>query len=94
MSDSHRQRQPSAADVTPEGIFHQRRAVMKALGIAAASLSLPLSAQADVLDWLTGGKKKIDSTVAHAAHLHTANQCTSVTHADARGQGYRLQQLL
>lgn len=58
MSDSHRQRQPSAADVTPEGIFHQRRAVMKALGIAAASLSLPHSAQADVLDWLTGGSKK------------------------------------
>lgn len=58
MSDSHRQRQPSAADVTPEGIFHQRRAVMKALGIAAASLSLPHSAQADVLDWLTGGGKK------------------------------------
>lgn len=58
MSDSHRQRQPSAADVTPDGIFHQRRAVMKELGIAAASLSLPLSAQADVLDWLTGGGKK------------------------------------
>lgn len=91
MSDSHRQRQPSAADVTPEGIFHQRRAVMKALGIAAASLSLPLSAQADVLDWLTGGgKKKTDSTATHAAQLHTGIQCASVTHADARGQGYRL----
>lgn len=58
MSDSRRQRQPSAADITPEGIFHQRRTVMKALGIATATLSLPLSAQADVLDWITGGKKK------------------------------------
>ncbi|MGL9735844.1 MAG: hypothetical protein ACR5LF_10180 [Symbiopectobacterium sp.] len=90
MYDSHRQRQPSAADVTSEEIFHQRRTVMKALNITAASLSLPLSAQADVLDWLTGGKKKADSTATHAAHLHTGIQCASVTHADARGQGYRL----
>lgn len=35
---------------------------MKALSIAAASLSLPLSARADVLDWLTGGSKKKPTT--------------------------------
>lgn len=70
MFDSHRQRQPSAADVTPEGIFHQRRAVMKALGIAAASLSLPLSAQADVLDWLTGGKKNRRHRRPHPSASH------------------------
>ena len=40
------------ADVTDESAFFmQRRQVLKALGISAAALSLPLSAQADLLSW-------------------------------------------
>ncbi|MGL9733356.1 MAG: hypothetical protein ACR5LD_00825 [Symbiopectobacterium sp.] len=38
--------------------FHQRCTVIKALGITAVPLSLSLIAQADVLDWLTGGKSR------------------------------------
>jgi len=44
------------ADVTPEQVFFQRRKVLKALGITAASLSLPLSARADLLSWFHGDK--------------------------------------
>lgn len=45
------------ADVTPESLFYQRRRVLKALGISAAALSLPFSAQADLLAWFKGGDK-------------------------------------
>lgn len=40
--------------VTPEEIFHQRRKVLQALGITAAALTLPMSAQAELLSWLKG----------------------------------------
>lgn len=50
-------RKLTEADVTPEAIFHQRRHVLKALGVTAAALSLPLSAQADLLAWLKGGDR-------------------------------------
>ncbi|QTF10310.1 protein-methionine-sulfoxide reductase catalytic subunit MsrP [Brenneria izadpanahii] len=50
-------RKLTEADVTPEAIFHQRRRVLKALGVTAATLSLPLSAQADLLAWFTGGNR-------------------------------------
>jgi methionine sulfoxide reductase catalytic subunit len=42
------------AEVTPESVFHQRRSVLKALGITAASLALPHAAQADLLSWFKG----------------------------------------
>lgn len=42
------------AEVTPESVFHQRRSVLKALGITAASLVLPHAAQADLLSWFKG----------------------------------------
>jgi sulfoxide reductase catalytic subunit YedY len=41
-------------DVTPESLFYQRRKVLQALGITAASLALPAAAQADVLSWFKG----------------------------------------
>nr|WP_113865389.1 protein-methionine-sulfoxide reductase catalytic subunit MsrP [Brenneria salicis]NMN93165.1 sulfoxide reductase catalytic subunit YedY [Brenneria salicis ATCC 15712 = DSM 30166]RBP65247.1 sulfoxide reductase catalytic subunit YedY [Brenneria salicis ATCC 15712 = DSM 30166]RLM31741.1 mononuclear molybdenum enzyme YedY [Brenneria salicis ATCC 15712 = DSM 30166] len=50
-------RKLTEADVTPESVFHSRRRVLKALGITAASLSLPLSAQADLLAWLKGNDR-------------------------------------
>ncbi|TKI06872.1 protein-methionine-sulfoxide reductase catalytic subunit MsrP [Martelella alba] len=40
------------ADVTAEDAFFQRRKVLKALGIAAAALSVPSQAQADLASWL------------------------------------------
>jgi sulfoxide reductase catalytic subunit YedY len=42
------------AEVTPESVFHQRRSVLKALGITAASLALPHATQADLLSWFKG----------------------------------------
>lgn len=46
------------ADVTDESAFFmQRRQVLKALGISAAALSLPLSAQADLLSWFKGNDR-------------------------------------
>lgn len=42
-------RKLTEADVTPESIFYQRRKVLQALGITAATLALPTSAQADLL---------------------------------------------
>ncbi|WP_199635692.1 protein-methionine-sulfoxide reductase catalytic subunit MsrP [Serratia sp. PAMC26656] len=45
------------ADVTPETVFYQRRKVLQALGITAASLALPLNAQADVLSWFKGNDR-------------------------------------
>jgi sulfoxide reductase catalytic subunit YedY len=45
------------ADVTPESVFHQRRKVLQALGITAASLALPLNAQADLLSWFKGNDR-------------------------------------
>lgn len=44
----------SESDVTPESVFQQRRSVLKALGITAASLALPYAAQADLLAWFKG----------------------------------------
>ncbi|AVJ19500.1 protein-methionine-sulfoxide reductase catalytic subunit MsrP [Serratia rhizosphaerae] len=49
--------QLTEADVTPESVFHQRRKVLQALGIGAASLALPLSAQADLLSWFKGNDR-------------------------------------
>ncbi len=45
------------ADVTPESVFHQRRKVLQALGITAASLALPTGAQADLLSWFKGNDR-------------------------------------
>jgi sulfoxide reductase catalytic subunit YedY len=46
------------ADVTDESAFFmQRRQVLKALGISAAALSSPLSAQADLLSWFKGNDR-------------------------------------
>ncbi|KLE37021.1 TMAO/DMSO reductase [Serratia sp. TEL] len=46
------------ADVTAESAFFmQRRQVLQALGISAAALSLPLSAQADLLSWFKGNDR-------------------------------------
>ncbi|WJV54202.1 protein-methionine-sulfoxide reductase catalytic subunit MsrP [Pectobacteriaceae bacterium CE90] len=50
----HKHRKLTEADVTPESLFLQRRTVLKALGITAATLSLPLSAKADLLSWFKG----------------------------------------
>ncbi|MCG8710343.1 protein-methionine-sulfoxide reductase catalytic subunit MsrP [Brenneria sp. 4F2] len=52
-------RRLTEADVTPETLFHQRRRVLKALGITAATLSLPLSARADLLAWFKGADRPI-----------------------------------
>lgn len=46
------------ADVTDESAFFmQRRQVLKALGISAAALSFPLSAQANLLSWFKGNDR-------------------------------------
>lgn len=46
------------ADVTAESAFFMhRRQVLKALGIGAATLSLPISAQADLLSWFKGNDR-------------------------------------
>mgnify|MGYP000019520432 CR=1 FL=1 len=46
------------ADVTDESAFFmQRRQVLKVLGISAAALSLPHSAQADLLSWFKGNDR-------------------------------------
>lgn len=50
------------SDVTPEDIFFQRRKVLRALGIASASLALPLPVKADVLSWLKGKKTAPEPT--------------------------------
>ena len=46
------------ADVTPESVFMlKRRQVLKALGISAAALSLPRTAEADILSWFKGNDR-------------------------------------
>ncbi|SUH20580.1 reductase [Salmonella enterica subsp. enterica] len=46
------------ADVTAESAFFmQRRQVLKALGISAAALSLPSTAQADLFSWFKGNDR-------------------------------------
>ncbi|HCL6628712.1 TPA: protein-methionine-sulfoxide reductase catalytic subunit MsrP [Citrobacter amalonaticus] len=46
------------ADVTAESAFFMhRRQVLKALGIGAATLSLPMAAQADLLSWFKGNDR-------------------------------------
>lgn len=46
------------ADVTPESVFMlKRRQVLKALGISAAALSLPQTANADILSWFKGNDR-------------------------------------
>ena len=46
------------ADVTAESAFFMQRCqVLQALGISAAALSLPLSAQADLLSWFKGNDR-------------------------------------
>lgn len=47
-------RKLTEADVTPEDIFQDRRKVLQALGISAAALAIPASAQADILSWFKG----------------------------------------
>ncbi len=39
------------ADITPEALFHERRTLLKTLGISAAALTLSPSAHADLLSW-------------------------------------------
>lgn len=43
--------------VTPENLFHQRRRVLQALGISAATLALSTSARADLFSWLKNSDK-------------------------------------
>jgi sulfoxide reductase catalytic subunit YedY len=50
----NKQRKLTEADVTPETVFYQRRKVLQALGITAASLALPTHARADLLSWFKG----------------------------------------
>lgn len=46
------------ADVTPESVFMmKRRQVLKALGISAATLSLPQTANANILSWFKGNDR-------------------------------------
>ncbi len=46
------------ADVTPESVFMlKRRQVLKALGISAAALSIPQTANADILSWFKGNDR-------------------------------------
>lgn len=46
------------ADVTPESVFLlKRRQILKALGIGAATLSLPHTARADILSWFKGNDR-------------------------------------
>ncbi|WET15773.1 protein-methionine-sulfoxide reductase catalytic subunit MsrP [Yersinia intermedia] len=54
---STKPRKLTEADVTPESIFYQRRKVLQALGITAATLALPTSAQADLLAWFKGNDR-------------------------------------
>ncbi|WP_033570476.1 protein-methionine-sulfoxide reductase catalytic subunit MsrP [Dickeya undicola] len=49
-----RHRKLTDADVTPESLFHQRRTVLKALGLTAATLSLSSGVRADLLNWFQG----------------------------------------
>ncbi|GBU12656.1 reductase [Enterobacterales bacterium] len=50
-------RKLTEADITPESIFHDRRKVLQALGISAAALALPQSANADLLSWFKGNDR-------------------------------------
>lgn len=54
---STKPRKLTEADVTPESIFYKRRKVLQALGITAATLALPTSAQADLLAWFKGNDR-------------------------------------
>jgi sulfoxide reductase catalytic subunit YedY len=45
------------ADVTPESIFYDRRKVLQALGLGAASLAFPGTSQADLLSWFKGNDR-------------------------------------
>lgn len=47
------------SSVTPEEIFYQRRKVLQALGLTAAALTLPISAQAELFSWLKGSEKPV-----------------------------------
>ena len=50
-------RKLTESDVTPESLFMMdRRRIMQALGISAASLALPAAARADILSWLKGSE--------------------------------------
>ncbi|PWC13076.1 protein-methionine-sulfoxide reductase catalytic subunit MsrP [Brenneria roseae subsp. americana] len=53
----HKHRKLTEADVTPESVFHDRRRLLKTLGITAAALSLPLTAKADLFAWFKGNDR-------------------------------------
>lgn len=66
------------ADVTAEAVFFQRRKVLKALGITAATVSLSPSARADLLSFFSRDKavaappaKPLDFSRPAAWHLET-----------------------
>lgn len=65
------------ADVTAEDVFFQRRKVLKALGITAATVSLSPSARADLLSFFSRDKameppaKPLDFSRPAAWHLET-----------------------
>jgi len=45
-------------DITPESVFNtRRRTLLKTLGLSAAALTLPGTAQADVLSWFKGNDR-------------------------------------
>lgn len=48
-------------DVTPEDLFYQRRRVLKALGISAVAMTMPLSARADLFSWFNRQESPVKS---------------------------------
>ena len=80
------------ADVTPESVFHQRRKVLQALGITAATLALPTGARADLLSWFKGNDRP--KAPPGKALEFSKPAAWRAAGNDAGRQGHRLQQLL
>ena len=80
------------ADVTPESVFHQRRKVLQALGITAATLALPTGARADLLSWFKGNDRP--KAPPGKALEFSKPAAAGAAGNDAGRQGHRLQQLL